>query len=238
MTELNYFNNKIQLKTTINQNISIIIAAYNEEEGIVPTIHEFKEELKEAQIIVIDGNSSDKTIEISHRLGAKVLIQDGKGKGNAIAKGLANVKKDTCYVILTDADYTYPAKQIKKMINILNSNSDIGMVLGNRFSKIYEKISDRNKFYIGNKILTFIHNFFNKLSLSDPFTGLRVIRYNLLKGWTPKSQGFDIETEINQHIGESNYKIVEVPIVYRKRIGKKKLSSKHGLTILRRIIIG
>ena len=112
------------------------------------------------------------------------------------------------------------------------------MVLGNRFSRIYEKISDKNKFYLGNKILTLVHNLLNGTNLNDPFTGLRIIRYNLLKDWTPKSEGFDIETEINQHIEQSNNKIVEFPIIYRKRIGKKKLSFKHGLVILRRIITG
>ena len=155
MTELISFGDAIQLKSEINSLISIIIAAYNEEEGIVPTIIEYKETIKEAQIIVVDGKSSDRTIEFSEKLGAKVLFQDRKGKGDAIAKGLSNLNDDTSYVIFTDADYTYPAIHLNQMISVLDNNPKVGMVLGDRFSKIYENQSDRNQFYVGNRILGF-----------------------------------------------------------------------------------
>jgi dolichol-phosphate mannosyltransferase len=212
------------------------MAAYNEEEGIKPTIVELKDILKDSQLIVVDGKSSDKTIEIAKDLGAQVFTQKGMGKGDAISEGLLHLNDETVYVIFTDADYTYPVGYVKEMINLLDTNPDVGMVLGNRFSEKYSDVSDRNQFYLGNKLLAFVHNILNGLTLDDPFTGLRIIRAELLKGWIPKSDGFDIEAEVNQHIGRSGYKIVEVPIKYRKRLGKKKLGFKHGLTILKRII--
>lgn len=236
MTELLPFMNRFQLKALNKRPIKVIIAAYNEEEGIVPTIIEFKEALNGAHIIVVDGNSSDKTIELSEKLGAEVLIQEGKGKGNAIAKGISNLTDDTSYVIFSDADYTYPAKSLMKMIDLLDSHPSVGMVLGNRFSKVYKHESDRNQFYLGNKILALVHNLFFGLKLKDPFTGLRVIRYKLLKGWIPKSNGFDIEAEINCHVNRMGYRIVEVPIKYRRRLGEKKLGFRHGFEILKRII--
>ncbi|MBK5134185.1 hypothetical protein JJE00_07165 [Candidatus Bathyarchaeota archaeon] len=58
-----------------------------------------------------------------------------------------------------------------------------------------------------------------------------------MKGWKPKSLGFDIEAEINNYVMQSGYNIVEVPIKYRKRLGKKKLGFRHGVKILRRMII-
>ncbi|TRZ47973.1 MAG: glycosyltransferase [Dehalococcoidia bacterium] len=198
---------------------------------------EYKETINEAQIIVVDGKSSDRTIEFSEKLGAEVIIQDGKGKGDAITKGLSHLEDDTSYVIFTDADYTYPAKHINEMINVLDKNPKVGMVLGDRFSKIYENQSDRNQFYVGNRILGFAQKIMNGVALNDPFTGLRIIRYELLKDWIPKSLGFDIEAEINHHVIQSGYEIVELPIKYRKRLGKKKLSFRHGLNILKRIII-
>jgi hypothetical protein len=85
--------------------------------------------------------------------------------------------------------------------------------------------------------LGFVQRVFNGVKLNDPYTGLRIIRFNLLKGWKPRSSGFDIEAEINRHIERMGYKIVEVPIQYRKRLGKKKLGFRHGLKILRRIVI-
>lgn len=217
--------------------ITVIVAAYNEEEGIAPTLCELKEVLNKSYLLVVDGNSSDGTLEIAKAHGADVLLQRGKGKGNAISQGLDHLNGNTNYVVFTDADYTYPARHIKEMVNVLNVNPEVGMVLGNRFSRVYESESDRNQFYVGNRILGFVQRLFNGVKLNDPYTGLRLVRSELLKGWKPRSDGFDIEAELNHRVGRSGYKIVELPIKYRKRIGKKKLGFRHGLKIFRRIII-
>ena len=82
-----------------------------------------------------------------------------------------------------------------------------------------------------------IQSILNGVNLNDPLTGLRIIRYDLLKGWKPKSTGFDIEVELNHLVKNRGFNIVEIPIEYRSRIGKKKLSARHGLTILKRIIL-
>lgn len=217
--------------------LAVILAAYNEEEGIAPTISELKEVLNNPYLVVVDGKSTDRTLELAKDLGADVLIQKGMGKGSAISQGLTRLRSDTSYIVFTDADYTYPAKHIKEMISVIDLNPDVGMVLGDRFNKIYEKESDRNQFYVGNRILRFTQNIIDGLKLNDPYTGLRLIRFTLVKNWKPKSQGFDIEAELNHHIQQSGYKIVELPIKYRKRLGKKKLGFRHGLKILRRIVI-
>ncbi|MDG6223852.1 MAG: glycosyltransferase family 2 protein [Candidatus Bathyarchaeota archaeon] len=221
----------------IGSPLSVIVAAYNEEEGIAPTLRELKENLNEPFLLVVDGNSSDRTLELAKDLGAQVVIQKGKGKGNAISEGLAYLNGDSCYVAFTDADFTYPAKYLKEMIRVLDLNPDVEMVLGDRFGRNCEFESDRNQFYIGNKLLGFAQNVINGLKINDPFTGLRLIRCELVKGWKPKSDGFDIEAEINQHIKRSGYKIVEVPIEYRRRLGKEKLGFLDGLDIFRRIVI-
>lgn len=219
--------------------LAVVLAAYNEEEGIAPTLSELKEVLSEPYLVVVDGQSSDRTFELAQGLGADVLLQriKGKGKGDAISQGLGHLNGDASYVAFTDADYTYPAKHIKEMVHVLDQNPEVGMVLGDRFSKIYAEESDRNKFYLGNRLLGFAQRVFNGVNLNDPYTGLRIVRSEVLKGWQPKSEGFDIEAEINHHVRKSGYKIVELPIKYRKRLGKKKLGFRHGLKILRRIII-
>ena len=217
--------------------LAVVVAAYNEEEGIAPTLSELKERLNKPQLIVVDGKSSDRTLELAKDLGAEVLIQKGKGKGDAMAQGVNHLNGNKSYIAFTDADYTYPAVHLKEMINVLDLNPEVGMVLGDRFSKRYKLESDRNQFYIGNRILGLTQKIFNGVNLNDPYTGLRLVRSELLKDWKPKSDGFDIEAELNHHIKRSGYNIVELPIKYRKRLGKKKLSFKHGLKILRRIII-
>ena len=230
-------DNRFRSELIICSPLAVVIAAYNEEEGIVPTLCELRQVLNKPHLVVVDGKSSDQTLELAKDFGADVLIQDGKGKGDAIREGLEQLNKNTKYVVFTDADYTYPAGHLKEMISVLDSDPNVGMVLGDRFSRTYENISDRNQFYMGNRILGFVQRVINGVRLNDPFTGLRVIRYNLLRGWSPKSDGFDIEAELNHRVNYSGYKIVEVPIQYRKRLGKKKLGFRHGLEILKRIII-
>ena len=93
-----------------------------------------------------------------------------------------------------------------------------------------------NPFFFGNRFIALVQWFLNGVRLSDPLTGLRVVRYDLLKDWTPLSKGFDIESELNCYIIKKGYRIIEVPINYRHRLGKKKLGFRHAFTILKRII--
>lgn len=230
-------NGYIASKRLDLNSITVLIAAFNEEEGIAPTICEMQKELKNPQIIVIDGKSSDRTVEIAKNLGADVFFQKNMGKGDAVSEGLKFINESSKYVVLTDADYTYPARHVKEMISVLDSYPDVGMVLGDRFNNTYAEESDRNKFYLGNRLLGFTQKIFNGIYLNDPFTGLRILRCDLINDWSPQSLGFDIEAEINDHIAKTGQRIIEIPIQYRKRVGKKKLGFRHGLEILRRILL-
>lgn len=227
------------LKTKIIEQLystKLIVAALNEEQGIGPTLTDFIDNLGIMKVLVIDGNSKDRTVEIAKNLGAEVTFQDGKGKGNAVAKALEKMESNIKYIILTDADYTYPAKYVPKMIEVLEKNPKVGMVCGNRFSGNVEAKAVKKSFYFGNKILSLAHTLLNSVSLNDPLTGLRVIRSEALKDWNVKSQGFDIEVELNHQIRKSGFKTVELPIGYRKRLGQKKLKIKDGIVIFRRIL--
>ena len=123
------------------------------------------------------------------------------------------------------------------MIGILEKNPNIGMICGNRFSG-YLNLKDFNGvFYMGNRLMSFAHNFLNGIALADPLTGLRVVRSGLLRNWKVKSKGFDVEVELNHHIAREGFSVVEVPIKYRARLGEKKLGVKHSAEILKRIIM-
>lgn len=64
-----------------------------------------------------------------------------------------------------------------------------------------------------------------------------MVRYDIVRGWMPKSKGFYIEAEMNHIVERRGYKTVEIPIDYRDRLGEKKLKLRHGFTILRRIMV-
>ena len=215
----------------------VIIAALNEEEGIGPTISELKQYLGETKLLVVDGNSVDRTVELAQNLGAVVLFQDGAGKGNAFAKAIQHIDSSIDYVIITDADFTYPAKYIPEMIKTLEKNLRVGMVCGNRFTDDLTSQALQDLFYVGNRIIAFTHNLLNGINLADPLTGLRVVRADILRGWKMKSKGFDMEVELNHLVEREGFAIVEVPIQYRPRLGEKKLGILHGAEILKRIIL-
>jgi dolichol-phosphate mannosyltransferase len=192
---------------------------------------------KKTHYLVVDGNSSDATVNIATNLRAQVVQQNGIGKGNAIANALKHIDPKTKYVVFIDADFTYPAEYVKSMLEILEEYPNIGMVTGNRFSNHLKFTNMNYIFYFGNRLITLIHRLLNGINLQDPLTGLRIVRWEILKNWNPKSQGFDIEVELNYYVSMTNFKIVEIPICYRIRLGKKKLSFKHGFSILQRILI-
>jgi dolichol-phosphate mannosyltransferase len=215
--------------------ILVLMAALNEEEGIGLTISEFKRCLGKSKFLVVDGNSKDGTVNAAKGLGADAIFQEGKGKGRAIAYALGKIGGNFDYILLTDADYTYPASYVPRMIEILEKDPEVGMVCGNRFNSHFKLDAMHNLFYFGNRILAYTHNLLNGIQLRDPLTGLRLIRWRLLRNWRPKSKGFDIEVEMNHHIERRGFKIAEIEIPYRPRLGEKKLKLKHGFTIFKRI---
>ena len=215
----------------------VVLAALNEELGIGPTIQEIQGILDNPYLIVVDGKSTDRTVEIARSFGAYISFQKGIGKGDAMMEGVKNLGFNYRYVVFTDADYTYPAEPIPRMVKLLENSPDIGMVIGDRFNgSVNMDKSSKNVFYIGNQVIAKVQYLLNGIKLSDPLSGLRVVRTDLLRNWVPKSKGFDIEVELNALVDHKGYKIEEVPIDYRARLGKKKLGPQHGIEIFKRIV--
>jgi dolichol-phosphate mannosyltransferase len=219
--------------------ILVVIATLNEEKGIGPTLRELQNVLTNCSYVVVDGNSVDRTAEIAKNMGANVLLQEGKGKGAALFQGIKCLSENVRYVVFTDADYTYPAEYVPKMIEILDQNPDVGMVIGDRFNgeRNFTKTA-ANLFFIGNRLLAFAQQAINGVKLNDPLSGLRAVRSEIFDYWNPKSRGFDVEAEMNTVVEHQGYRIMEIPIGYRRRLGEKKLKLHHGFGILKRILVG
>ena len=227
------------MKTRIDpHSIVVLIPTLNEEWGLGPTIKEINHYLEEPSILVVDGRSTDSTTDVALSLGARVVLQEGLGKGDAIATAIEHLEGAKLeYLVIIDADFTYPAVYFDEMVEILEENPEVGMVCGNRFKEKLEFGDLSNKFRFGNKMLLIAHRLLSGVDMNDPLSGLRVVRWSILKGWVPKSKGFDIEVELNHLVEKSGFSIVEIPIGYRSRIGKKKLGIRHGFTILKRILL-
>lgn len=175
---------------------------------------DFKRELPEATIYVYDNNSSDGTDEIARNAGAVVRYEYQQGKGNVIRRMFAEVDAD-CYVMV-DGDDTYPANQVREMVNkVLDRQVD--MVVGDRLSSTYFEENKRPFHNLGNSLVRGSINTLFKNDIKDIMTGYRAFSYRFVKTFPVLSKGFEIETEMSIHAIDKNMFVENVVIEYKDR---------------------
>jgi glycosyltransferase involved in cell wall biosynthesis len=206
--------------------ITIILPAYNEEKTIEKAILLFHKELPSADIYVINNNSSDKTHDIASITITKlkknktlkkgmIINESRQGKGNALRRAFLEIDSDI--YLLADADLTYPAQEVFKLLDpILNNEAD--MVVGNRHAKGAYLAQNKRAFHnLGNSLVKNLVNYLFKANLSDIMSGYRALNKNFIKNYPIMVEGFEIETEMTIHALEKRFSIKEVPITYKNR---------------------
>ena len=209
--------------------VSVVIPAKNEEGCIGKVIEDL---LKEGvgEIIVVDGNSQDKTAEIAKKLGAKVVAQGGVGYGDAFLTG-ANISKGDI-VVCVDGDGSYNPKDIHRLVAQLGKGYDVSFA--SRYHPGGGSEDDTIIRYLGNKFFTWICNTLFGVRLSDVLFFYFAIKKEHFKNLTFKSNGFELSIEFPIRVHQSNLKYVEIPSLETKRIaGKSKVNAfSDGLIIL------
>jgi len=205
--------------------ISLIIPALNEEEGIGPVIQAIpKDELEEmgfdVQILVVDGDSQDRTRELASKAGAEVIVEPRRGYGRAYKTGFAHATGDI--VATADADLTYPVEDIPKLVRML-LDENLDFITTNRFAGMDKgAMSFRNR--IGNGVLNLATRLLFHLNLKDSQSGMWVVKKDILDRLVLKSDEMSFSEELKVeacHFAQCRWK--EVPIQYRARLGKIKL---------------
>lgn len=202
------------------EEITVLIPTLMEEEAIGLVLSELKSE-GYTNILVVDGRSTDRTVEIAKSMGVEVTYQDGRGKADAIKTGLRYVR--TPYVVVMDGDYTYNPKDIEKL---LESMDEYDEVIGVRDRANIPRV---NRF--GNLVITWLFNLLFGTKLRDVCSGMYLLRTDVAREVGFESRGFSVEVEIAAHVASTGGRIGEVEISYRKRIGRPKLRKVHGLQI-------
>ena len=208
-----------------NIEVSVVMPCLNEEEAVGICIKKAKRALDDlnikGEIIVVDNGSSDNSVAIAQREGAKVVFEPEKGYGSAYLKGFKEARGDI--IVMGDADNTYDFSQIGRFILPLKEGYDF--VIGSRFKgKIKKGAMPWLNRYIGNPILTFLLRFFFKSHLSDVYCGMRSFKKRAYNKMNLISSGMEFALEMIVSTLRLNLKIKEVPISYLPRRGRSKLS--------------
>ena len=218
-------------------NVGIVVPALNEEKNIEEVLCRLNN-LGFDNVLVIDGQSKDNTVKVAANYGAKVILQVGKGKGNAIRQVLSNGYFDVDALVLMDADGSMDPAEIPAFIEALDSGADIAK--GSRFLKggrTYDMDATRR---FGNSMLMLIVNFLWSAKYTDLCYGYLVFNKHAVKKLAPvlKSDGFEIETEIFIKALDLGLVVKEVPSVeYERKNGTSNLHAfRDGFKILKTII--
>jgi glycosyltransferase involved in cell wall biosynthesis len=218
--------------------VTVIIPTLNEEKNIADVIRELKL-LGYPDILIIDANSQDKTIEVAKELGANVLLQGGNGKGNALRQAFNHDGLDSDVIVIMDADGSMSPKEIPRFLEVLESGADV--VKGSRFMPL--GYSEDMNFIrrIGNHFFLLLVNLFWSTRYTDLCYGFGAFRKKALEKLLPylKATNFEIETEICIKAKKLGLKVEEVPSVeFQRKHGKSNLSIvKDGFEILRKIAV-
>lgn len=226
--------------------VSVVVPTLNEERNL-PAV--FAALPSQAEVIVVDGGSVDRTVDVARELrpSSKIIQQTRKGKGNALACGFAAATGEV--IVMIDADGSTDPKEIPRFIDAITHGADFAK--GSRFRAGGHSDDITPLRRLGNRGLNGLVNVLMGTRFTDMCYGYNAFRRDVLndldlprldlpapargKLW---GDGFEIETLINMRVAAAGHKIREVPSVEApRRFGESNLNAvRDGLRVLRTIM--
>jgi glycosyltransferase involved in cell wall biosynthesis len=218
--------------------VTVLIPALNEEKTIERMIVDClkMDKYDVTALVVIDSKTVDRTDIVAKKAGAKVVYGKGLGKGSTVRSSIPYIKGE--YIVQIDADYQFIPKDLPKMIEPLLKGYDV--TLGTRYQKgaHVENGSVSALKLFGSYFLSLVTSIAAGQRITDVMAGYKGFKTKVLIDLNPKTNHFGYEAELVVRAAKKRYKIVNVPITYKKRIvGNSSVSSiKHGFLVLQTII--
>ncbi len=217
--------------------VSIVIPTLNEAGNILEAVTTIqKEMIYPKEIIVVDSNSTDGTIEIVKDTNfCRLIIEPKRGYGVALRTGMKHAKGNI--IVMVDGDGTYEVRHINRLVERM-LEKDADMVLATRMYDPKKAMGFLN--FLGNKLITFTYDFFYSQFLSDSQSGFRAISHEAIDKVQLKAGDMAYATEMLIEFAREGFNMVEIPTTYKPRIyGKTKLKPfKSGIEIFSTIFRG
>lgn len=212
--------------------IVVIIPAYNEENSVGRVIKDIPTNLVR-EVIVVNNNSNDKTAGVAKSAGATVLDELRQGYGFACLKGIDYLKKmeqKPDIVVFLDADYSDHPEELPQIVAPI-LESDVELVIGSRALGNKERGSMTPQQVFGNWLATKLMKWFYGVVYTDlgPF---RAIKYDRLIDLNMCDETYGWTVEMQVKAAKQGLKSIEIPVSYRVRVGKSKISGTIKGTIL------
>ncbi len=214
--------------------VSVVVPAMNEEKNVGHVLKQLPEDLHE--VILVDGNSSDKTIDAARQAYPmiRVLVQSGRGKGDAFRTGFAAVTGNL--VVMLDADGSADPAEIPRFVEALEAGADFAK--GSRFLPGGGSADITRLRSSGNAVLSGTANVLHGTRFTDLCYGYNAFWARCLPFISLDVPGFEVETLINLRIAGAGMKITEVPSYELDRIsGQSNLNTfRDGFRVLGTIL--
>jgi glycosyltransferase involved in cell wall biosynthesis len=205
--------------------ISVIIPCLDEEEAVGSVVDRAFEGIRRSgrvgEVIVVDNGSTDESAKVAAARGAVVVSERRRGYGNAYLAGLEAARG--AYLVMGDADDTYPLAELPQFVDRLEDGDDL--VIGSRFKGTIhgDAMPFLNRF-VGNPALTGMLNVLFGVKVSDAHCGMRALRRDALPVLDLHSTGMEFASEMVFKAYRRGLTVSEVPIDYYPRVGESKLN--------------
>jgi glycosyltransferase involved in cell wall biosynthesis len=207
--------------------VSFLVPVFNEEATIGEVLDRIEALNLDAQIIVVDDGSTDRSAELAERDGVRVLRQGHLGKGAAIRAAIPLIDGDI--VVIQDADMEYDPAEVPVLIEPIERGvADVvygSRLVGGRPQRAY-------LFWhkVGNRFLSLLTGVLYNTTLTDMETGYKAFRADVLRSLDLREDGFGIEPEITGEVCRRHLRVYELPISYFGRTSAegKKITWRDG----------
>ena len=229
--------------------ITVVIPAFNEEKAIEKTIKDYKQQEHVNQVLVIDNKSTDNTVDIAEKCGAVVIKKERNlGYGHSTLMGLEEgLKTDSNIIVMTEADCTYEANDMKKFVQYLE-HADL--VTGTRRNQVLNEKGNQNSrlhnwgnYFLAKLIqFKFINLGHLGTELTDVGCGFLAVRKTALSKVIEKLKTHDTQKPVWSvgmrlylllQIIENDLRLIEIPVSFKKRAGQSKIGSLNKPTAIR-----